>query len=296
MHIERLKEFVTLASTQNYRAASEMLFISQSALTRHIKELEAQVGVRLFDRDTRVVAITHDGARILERAQMICDIYDGILLDFERQPENYLIVGVPVKFQFYSDMVRLAIERMRIEQSGFSCRVVDVGTSTEPPVSLEKGCDIVLDWGPERYTDGDLESVPLCERPISLWVSEDNPLAERASVSAAELKGMVFRPSTSDTRYVYHKIARSIFREGNVSPAVGEEADALYQLGPNDFALVHGGAPNPSFGFGAREVPFEEDFSATVSLTFRRQRNSPLLRSFIDALKRAALELDRADK
>ncbi|MGV8082321.1 MAG: LysR family transcriptional regulator [Coriobacteriia bacterium] len=291
MQIETLKEFVTLAQTLNFREASEKLFISQPTLTRHIKELEEQLGVRLFDRDTQTVSVTHDGARVLEWARLMCDLSDGMLRELGKESTHALTVGVPVKYRFYSDLIHLAIERMSADHPHFRCKVIDVGVAPDPAAFLQKGCDVVLVYDPEKYSGGDLKSVPLCDKHLSLWVSTANPLAERVSVSVGELDGMIFRPCTSDTRYIWHEIVHGIFHTCGITPVVGEEADAFYQLGPRDFALMFGGAPDPSFGFGVRQIPLDEEFVETVCATYRRSCNSAAVQLFVDALKQAAREL-----
>lgn len=75
MEIELLEEFVTLARFLNYRKASEQLFITQTTLTRHIQQLEAQLGVPLFNHTTRSVSITPQGSMLLDGARSICDTY-----------------------------------------------------------------------------------------------------------------------------------------------------------------------------------------------------------------------------
>ena len=55
MEIEYIKEFVVLAETENYLEAAESLFISQSTLSKHIKIIEKELDVQLFDRTTRKV-------------------------------------------------------------------------------------------------------------------------------------------------------------------------------------------------------------------------------------------------
>ncbi|MCD7856811.1 MAG: LysR family transcriptional regulator [Clostridiales bacterium] len=50
MKIEYLEEFVTLADMKYYHTAAGKLFISQSALSKHIQALEASMHVQLFER------------------------------------------------------------------------------------------------------------------------------------------------------------------------------------------------------------------------------------------------------
>lgn len=66
MTTEKLFEFSILAQTLNFSRAAQKLFISQSVLSRHIAELEKELGVSLLDRSTRSVKLTEAG-RILTR-------------------------------------------------------------------------------------------------------------------------------------------------------------------------------------------------------------------------------------
>ncbi|MGB0467565.1 MAG: HTH-type transcriptional activator IlvY [Pontibacterium sp.] len=56
-----LKLFLCLADCLHFGRASEVSHISASALTRAIKQLESEVGARLFERDNRTVSLTHEG-------------------------------------------------------------------------------------------------------------------------------------------------------------------------------------------------------------------------------------------
>lgn len=74
MEIGYFREFVVLAETQNYWAASERLFIGQSSLSKHIKTLEKQLGAPLFDRTSRKVALTEFGRLMLPYAKAVASL------------------------------------------------------------------------------------------------------------------------------------------------------------------------------------------------------------------------------
>lgn len=71
MEINYLKEFVHLAEVGNFLTASEDLFISQSSLSKHIKAIENELGVQLFNRTTRKVKLTEAGETLLIHAREI---------------------------------------------------------------------------------------------------------------------------------------------------------------------------------------------------------------------------------
>ena len=69
MDIKQLKQFVHLAETLHFGRASEASYISPSALSRSIKQLEEEVGTDLFERDNRSVALTAEGKIFLDYAR-----------------------------------------------------------------------------------------------------------------------------------------------------------------------------------------------------------------------------------
>jgi len=68
-----LKNFVTLAETLHFTKASEQVFMAQPALSRQIKQLEQSMGVELFKRDKRNVALTKAGRYFKQAAQLNID-------------------------------------------------------------------------------------------------------------------------------------------------------------------------------------------------------------------------------
>ncbi len=66
MTTELMQEFYVLATLLNYSRAAENLYIAQSVLSRHMKSLEEELSVQLFDRDTHHVSLTAEGKLLLQ--------------------------------------------------------------------------------------------------------------------------------------------------------------------------------------------------------------------------------------
>jgi DNA-binding transcriptional LysR family regulator len=66
-----LAQFLAVAETLSFRQAAERLHLSQPPLSRAIRTLEVRLGVPLFVRDTRAVALTEAGQRLLPQARLI---------------------------------------------------------------------------------------------------------------------------------------------------------------------------------------------------------------------------------
>lgn len=77
----RLKVFQTVARHLSFTKASNELFISQPAITRHIKELELVCKVKLFDRSGTRVSLTPGGILLLDYVNQILHLHDEALFE-----------------------------------------------------------------------------------------------------------------------------------------------------------------------------------------------------------------------
>lgn len=74
----RLKVFETVARRLNFTRAAEELFITQPAVTRHVKELERLLDARLFKREGRGIVLTEEGSRLLAHSRRILKEYEAL--------------------------------------------------------------------------------------------------------------------------------------------------------------------------------------------------------------------------
>ncbi|WP_181725669.1 LysR family transcriptional regulator [Nocardia gipuzkoensis] len=71
MDIESLRWAVTLADELHFGRASQLHYVSAGHFGRRIQRLERQLGVRLFDRTSRRVALTPAGQRVVAHARNV---------------------------------------------------------------------------------------------------------------------------------------------------------------------------------------------------------------------------------
>ena len=88
MEIGYLKEFVVLAHTGNFMEAANILYSSQSALSKHVKSMDSELGLPLFDRTTRKVRISKFGQLLLPYAKHITELQDQYTAILQNSLEN----------------------------------------------------------------------------------------------------------------------------------------------------------------------------------------------------------------
>lgn len=78
-----LRAFLAVADLSSFRAASDLLHLSQSALSRRVDKLEDALGVQLFIRTTRKVELTTVGRTFVHRARNVMSELENALLGIQ---------------------------------------------------------------------------------------------------------------------------------------------------------------------------------------------------------------------
>lgn len=122
LEIDLLRTFVAIVDTGSFKAASEMVFRTPSAISMQVKKLEEIIGRPVFLRDARAVRLTPDGDILLSYARRILSISDEALSHF-RAPEVQGIVRLGAPDDYGSRFLPTILKRFATTHPGV---VVDV--------------------------------------------------------------------------------------------------------------------------------------------------------------------------
>lgn len=125
MDLRQLRYFVAVAERGGFGAAASTLNVAQSALSRHVKELEHELGGALFERGSRGVSVTESGKVLLTRGRWLLNVIDDIKAEVRtenRDPSGTVRLGAPSSLAdiFYAPLAKLVISRfprIRLELS-----------------------------------------------------------------------------------------------------------------------------------------------------------------------------------
>jgi LysR family transcriptional regulator, carnitine catabolism transcriptional activator len=122
----QLRMFTTVARLAHISRASEALHISQPALTRALREFEQRLGVPLFERSTRRVAMTTEGARFLPVAQRLLADMEAALRELREQTQGLAgTVDLAVGSAFGCAVLPAALGLLAASHPQVRVRVID---------------------------------------------------------------------------------------------------------------------------------------------------------------------------
>ncbi len=188
MEISYICEFVTLAETCNYMEAADQLFISQSALSRHIKTLEDDLGVQLFDRTTRKVSLSEFGSLFLPFARQIATIryeYEATISAAKMAEHDHIRIGsIPTMINYH---ITDLLANFQKSNPGISMDVFE-GDTLELTKMLRSGqCDLAFLRQTEESAE-DLNMLPFQGDQIVAIMSRKHPFASRSYIRTEQLK------------------------------------------------------------------------------------------------------------
>ena len=128
----QLRAFEAVARHLNFRAASEELALTQSAVSRQIQGLEEDVGVSLFLRHTRAVELTSAGAQLLRAVVPSLERIDGTVRMI-RQSAGRKSVAISTWASFASMWLIPRLEAFQREHPDIDIRI----DATDAPVDLD---------------------------------------------------------------------------------------------------------------------------------------------------------------
>ena len=115
MDISRFGEFAILAQSRTFLDAAELLFMSQSTLSKHIMAMERELGCNLIDRSQRHVTLTAQGEALLPYAQKIATLQHRYLAAIQiaaDEPLERITVGSPVPAFRFTGVIPLLWPRL----------------------------------------------------------------------------------------------------------------------------------------------------------------------------------------
>lgn len=297
MEFRHLRYFVAVAEELHFTRAAERLHMAQQPLSIQIQRLEDELGVTLFDRTTRHVALTEAGRLFLQKARDILNLADDAVESarrLQRQTQHRLTLGyvntalqsaiprVLATFQANFPDAELSLEeRHSPELDSLVLRgTVDLGLIATPMIA-----------GSVRASNPGLAYLLLHREPVLVALPVSHPLSRERDIPLAALSGVPFvQYSATEKAYVQQMIA-DYFQANGLSLNTVQEAATEHAI----VGLVAAGV-GVSLLSGALadlyplQVSYrrliEPQIDVEYGLIWRRESPPPLVESLVSILER----------
>lgn len=291
MDLRQLRYFVAVAEELHFGRAAERLHMAQPPLSQAIRQLEARLGVALFQRTTRRVELTDAGRAYLERVR-------GILAEVEEAADHarrvaagavgHLTLGC-VGSATYSLLPTLS-RRLAAELPGIDFSFRGEMLAPDQVEALRSGAiDVALLRPPAA--DPSLTVHTLRRDRLVAALPAEHPLAARSRVHAADLAGVDLITYSAGRHSVMHDVVLGLMRDAGVEPRIRHEVGETSTL----ITLVAGGlgaavVPEPVTALALDGVVYRPLVRPTVSIELavahRADRDEPHLARTVQVIRR----------
>jgi len=193
VEFRQLRYFVQIANDRTYTTAAKNLFITQPALSWTIKQLEDELGAKLFIADGKRLTLTTEGEELLKHANFLLAQHEKVVEFFQSRKKNlsgHIRLGIPTLFGtcfFMNTLMHFMKEYPQIKVSMHNAGSMAI----QEMVDTDKvDLGIVSYLFPSNTIDA--IELPNFSYPNVLIVSKNHPLAAKPSVAFADLKDEFF--------------------------------------------------------------------------------------------------------
>lgn len=305
-----------LAENLSFSKTAEQLFLTQSALSRHISYLEEVAGVQLLLRDTHSVVLTTSGEMLSESFKKLLQDYDLALNNAALNQKGYNgSCRLGILYYGSEEFMEPVVDLFRAEYPNIHLSYY----SYQPPYLMECLLNDAIDIGQYIYWDrpgrtkgsnrkygfeylGSEELGNYIEKEINfhklrrekfiLVVSENHKLAGRECISVKELENelFLFFEGNAFSEYCRHLLISSgiMFRECYMIGQVDTLGMAVKETG--GIALQPKCIQSMKRSYLKYIDIVEEEFSSVMCLAYKKSNTNPAVPFFVDTAKKIFLD------
>ncbi len=274
LEFRQLRYFLALADTLHYGKAAEKLFLSQSALSQQIKQLEAFMGTRLFDRTNRKVTLNRAGRLFLREARLIVQQLERSSERWQSEFKGFrgeIKIGFvgsamqqylpPILKQFGTDhpAIKLHLDELRNKEQleALERENIDIGFMRSNQISPEMAIKSVL------------------QENFSLVVPKEHPIETSNFKDIGQLSEESFILFPNEKSPMYYQQILNMCAASGFSPKISHRSIH----GPTIFKLVEN-------GMGISIVPNSLRDEKNVAIRFIELNNIPYKTELFAAWKK----------
>ncbi|MBQ4485520.1 MAG: LysR family transcriptional regulator [Oscillospiraceae bacterium] len=195
MTLQQLKYIIAIVESGSITTAAQRLFIAQPSLSKSVAELEKEMGITIFNRSNRGVYLSEEGTKFLSYARQIVEQTELLESEYKSAPPPNRAFAV--SSQHYAFVVNAFVELVREygrDKYEFTLRelktaeIIEDVRTRRSDIGVLYLCDFNREVIRHILQNEELQFECLFTAKPHVFVSKDNPLVGRKSVTLDDLK------------------------------------------------------------------------------------------------------------
>jgi len=185
MDTRYLKEFVVLAEKCNYSDAADILFISQSSLFKHMKSIENELGIVLFNKNGNRISLSEEGRIFLKHANTTIEQESSFKREIARhRKKDNVIINVGFEYRIVDLLIAFHMQNRH-----YIIQQVDNGPHQNQVIKLLRSgkCELAFLINYTNMTDEFIQ-IPILEDQDVAVLYRSHPLSSRSSITFQDIK------------------------------------------------------------------------------------------------------------
>lgn len=288
MKLEHFYSFVAVAEELSFTKAARRLEMAQPPVSRHVRDLEAELGVKLFERNSSRVLLTDAGRGFLNEVRVVLQ-HVSQAVEAARQAGSGGAGTVRLGIgKGLGDVVgKIVNEYLRLSPK-VEIDVRDIASGFQTEAFLDRKIDVgFMRWSSEAPQ---LASAPLFQEQFSVVLRKSSPLAKYQALRLHHIADETLLLIDRDISPGVYDRTLALFRERGIEPKVVSTATMPYEdsgsilvdSGKGIYVAVGRNPIHPSFADRLISVPLAERSAVTeVRIVWRKDEQAKLILDFV---------------
>lgn len=188
--LNQLRHFQAIVECGSFTEAAEQCHISQSAISQQIQSLEAELGVKLLNREKRKISLTEAGEYFYRKSLILVSDYERLVretLKVASGKETSLKVGVLLSYG--GEELQKAISEFSKKYPDINIKITTGNHEELRKLLLSEDLDIILS-DQRRAFFNSANNVIVQKNQCFIEIAKDNPISKLDHVTAADLRNI----------------------------------------------------------------------------------------------------------
>ena len=281
LELRHIIYFLAVAEDLHFRKAAERLYISQPGLSRQIKQLEEQLGIKLFERNNRKVVLTKAGSYLKKELTINLKNLDHTLNHAKLLSDGK--IG-DLKFGYVGSAIQKVIPELLLKFKESHPNIVFSLKELDNQEQIQELLDFEIDLGfvrQDRVPKG-LEIKPILTEPFCLVLPKNHVIDTHNFTNVSQLKNESFILFNPDFSPLYYEKVMQIFDDRGFTPIISHKtihATSIFKLVENNFGISI--VPKSLMDSKNKNIKFIElsklKQKTTLSIVWNKSNRNPVL-------------------